>query len=85
MILSRNFYIKNTVLSGKVSPSNLRYVGVEQKLIDEYTVADSELKAYTSRRTELGEEYSIEEENRLRDAKFKALDDIEKRLEELED
>lgn len=83
MILSRNFYVKNTVLSGKVSPSNLRYVGVDQKLIDEYTVADSELKAYTSRKTELGDDYSIEEENRLKDAKFKALDKIEKCLESL--
>lgn len=83
MILKNTYTINNTLLKGKVSPSNLRYVGVEEELIDAYEEANSKLQAYCSLKEEMGDEYSREEEEERRASKFNALNAIENRLAEL--
>lgn len=85
MHLTKGYFVvgkngKETYVGGKVSPSQLRYVGVEDDLIKAYDRAKSSLDVYTGSLNYKGE---TEKEKELREAKFKALDAIEKRLEEL--
>lgn len=84
MILSKGFYNSNNgkSLEGKVSPSQLRWYGVENDLIKAYSKADDELKAFTGH-TENWDEANTKIKNELFNAKVEAQNAIEKRLEEL--
>ena len=82
MILNRGYYRNGKSLSGKVSPSQLRWYGIEDHLINAYSKADNQLKAFTSH-TEDWNEKNNKTRDKLFNAKVEAQKAIENRLEEL--
>lgn len=84
MILTTDFSNNENgkYLTGKVSPSNLKWYGVEDELISAYNKADSKLQAFCGCATEWDEETNAERD-RLFEAKKDAQKAIEKRLAEL--
>lgn len=63
---------------GSYSPSQLRYRGVPNELIENYQLAKDKLDVYTSHVSDR----DLEKEERLEQAKFKAQEAIEKALRE---
>lgn len=83
MLLIKEYTNKEgKTLRGKVSPSNLRWYGVEEDLIKAYSIADNKLQAIYACKAKQGEE-EIMKRDELFKAKMKAQEAIEKRLEEL--
>lgn len=83
MLLTKEYTSKEgKTVQGKVSPSNLRWYGVEEDLIKAYSIADNKLQAFCGCTTEWGGEETAKRDE-LFEAKMKAQEAIEKRLEEL--
>lgn len=83
MLLTKEYTNKEgKTVQGKVSPSNLRWYGVEEDLIKAYSIADNKLQAFCGCTAEWGEEETAKRDE-LFEAKMKAQTAIEKRLEEL--
>lgn len=84
MILTKDFSNKENgkYLTGKVSPSNLRWYGVEDELISAYNQADDKLQAFCGCTTDWNKETNAERD-RLFEAKKEAQKAIEQRLSEL--